>query len=122
MALIRFILGKVILFLDSIFSPRPKTRTEVEQQRLAGKLVGLELYQFHACPFCVKVRRFLKREGISIPLRDARSDPFRQELREGGGKVQVPCLKITQKDGTINWLYESDEIISYLRTELSLPA
>jgi glutathione S-transferase len=30
-----------------------------------------------------------------------------------GGKVQAPCLKITH-DNTVEWLYESGDIIDYL--------
>ncbi|RLW70923.1 MAG: glutaredoxin, partial [gamma proteobacterium symbiont of Stewartia floridana] len=36
------------------------------------------------------------------------------ELQQFGGKLQTPCLKIEQQDGD-RWLYESDDIIRYLR-------
>ena len=32
-----------------------------------------------------------------------------------GGKYQVPCLRITQENNEDNWLYESDDIILYLK-------
>jgi hypothetical protein len=36
------------------------------------------------------------------------------ELSQAGGKMQLPCLQIRHPDGT-EWLYESEDIISYLR-------
>jgi hypothetical protein len=36
-------------------------------------------------------------------------------LLEGGGQVKVPCLRITNADGNVEWMYESDDIISYLQ-------
>lgn len=37
-----------------------------------------------------------------------------QALMQGGGKTQVPCLRIEQADGSVEWMYESDDIIRYL--------
>ena len=39
----------------------------------------------------------------------------RSELVRGGGKAKVPCLRITDKAGVNQWMYESGEIITYLR-------
>lgn len=50
--------------------------------------------------------------GIDLKLRDISSDQeARSELENIGGKVQVPCLFIDGKP-----MYESDDIIAYLRT------
>jgi glutaredoxin len=116
MALVRTILGKLILFFDALFSPRSVTRPPAEQARIDASLKNLSLYQFHACPFCVKVRRYMKSRGIAIPLRDAKSELARGELLRGGGKVKVPCLRID--DGTTKWLYESNDIIAFLEKRL----
>ena len=35
-------------------------------------------------------------------------------LVDQGGKFQVPCLRI-EHEQQVTWLYESDEIIKYLR-------
>jgi glutathione S-transferase len=52
--------------------------------------------------------------NLPIVKRDAsQGSTFREELLQGGGKIQTPCLRI-EKDGAIEWLYESSEIISYL--------
>lgn len=41
------------------------------------------------------------------------------ELIAGGGKSQVPCLRIENQAGEASWLYESIDIIRYLRNELA---
>lgn len=122
MKAIRWVLGRIILFLDWLFTPRVRELTMEEQKRIASSSSGLELYQFESCPFCVKVRRFLKAEGITLPLVDALREPGRTELIRGGGRHQVPCLKITGADGNVTWLYESDDIIAYLRKNVATPA
>ncbi len=73
------------------------------------------LYQYAACPFCHRVRTFLDRAGIDMPMRDTMGDmaAFR-ELLVGGGRPTVPCLKITSASGETTWLYESNDIIDYL--------
>lgn len=76
----------------------------------------LALYQFQHCPFCVRVRREISRLGITVELRDAQHDPeHRTALAVGGGRVTVPCLRITHDDGDDEWLYESADINAWLR-------
>lgn len=85
-------------------------QAEVDQQT-----ENMVLYHFQMCPFCVKTRRQIRRLALSIENRDARNDPqWNQELINDGGKYQVPCLKITASDGSVNWMYESTEINQYL--------
>jgi glutathione S-transferase len=36
-------------------------------------------------------------------------------LQKGGGKIQTPCLQISDEQGNVTWLYESDDIIQYLQ-------
>jgi glutaredoxin len=74
----------------------------------------LALYQFHACPFCVKTRRTLHKLNVPVALRDAKNDAqARSELEQLGGKIKVPCLRI-EENGQSTWLYESKAIIAYL--------
>mgnify|MGYP003704360153 CR=1 FL=1 len=115
---IRWLIGRFILVLDALFAPQSKMRSIAEQGRLEKEFRNLSLYQFEACPFCVKVRRFMKASGFSLPLRDAKQEPFRSELLAGGGKVQVPCLRIEQEGGSVQWLYESSDIIAYLQAKM----
>jgi glutaredoxin len=116
MKIIRFVLGKIILFFDAAFTPKGMSRPAIEQAGVDSAARSLTLYQLQACPFCVKVRREMKRLSLSIPLRDVGTDPSAQaELMQGGKIDQVPCLKIPEADGRITWLYESSEINAYLQ-------
>ncbi len=115
MNLIRAVLGALILFLDRAFTPTPVHRPVEKQRQLEVELRHLALYQFEACPFCVKVRRAMKRLAMPIELRDARKVPaFGEELEREGGMRQVPCLRIDEHGGKVRWLYESSDIIAYL--------
>ena len=117
--MIRWILGKIIGALNALFPPRATSRSPEEQARIQSKLRNLSLYQFEFCPFCVKVRRAMKRMNIQIELRDAKQNPkFAEELVQGGGSLQVPCLRIAESNGSIRWMYESSDIIQYLESQL----
>jgi glutathione S-transferase len=77
------------------------------------------LYHYPSCGFCARVRRFLDEAGIAIELRNIHSDPQALfDLANGGGRTTVPCLRI-QRDGAVEWLYESLDIIDYLRSRLA---
>jgi len=55
-----------------------------------------------------------------MPLKDILTQPGNDtELIAGGGKSQVPCLRIEDEKGEVLWMYESIEIIRYLKVELS---
>ncbi|MGI2187904.1 glutathione S-transferase N-terminal domain-containing protein [Shewanella oncorhynchi] len=113
MFIIRWILGRIILFLNFVFSPKKRQRPLVEQQKIDAQTQVLALYQYPACPFCVKVRRAMRRQGLNIVTHDAKKAPHKDELIAQGGKQQVPCLRI-EENGQVQWLYESKEIINYL--------
>src|SRR5207245_1205076 len=112
--LIRTLLGMLIAAMNWLTSPKPLKRTSEAQARVDHEASRLALYQFEYCPFCIKVRRSIRRLGLKIELRDAKTSPHREELIQSGGDLQVPCLKITESAGDVKWLYESDEIIKYL--------
>ena len=115
MAIIRFILGKLILFFDWAFPPKGIKRDPAQQALIDGQTADLILYQYRACPFCVKVRRAMKRQGLKIETRDVkRSDGAREELLAGGGDLKVPCLRVGDR-----WIYESGETIWYLENRFS---
>lgn len=117
MKLIRNILGKAIIFFDSTFAPTPVKRSAEAQAMIDEKTKNLALYQYHMCPFCVKVRRTMTRLNLHIELRDAKgNETFANELLNEGGKKQVPCLRIQNEDGSVNWMYESDTINQYLES------
>ena len=112
---VRWVLGQIIIFIDWITRPKPIQRTEEAQKEIDTQTDNMVLYQFNQCPFCVKTRRQIHRLSLNIEKRDARNDPkWNQELINDGGKYQVPCLKITDKSGSVEWMYESTEINQFL--------
>lgn len=114
MQVVRKVLGALILFFDWLFTPRGIKRDPEVQAKINHETANLALYEFKACPFCVKVRRAMKRQSLSIETRDAkRCEISRQELEQGGGRVKVPCLRI-EEEGGVHWMYESADIIHYL--------
>ncbi|BAN47993.1 glutathione S-transferase N-terminal domain-containing protein [Metapseudomonas resinovorans] len=111
---VRVGLGQLIIFLDFITRPRKLRRSPEAQAQVAEATTGLALYQFNACPFCVKTRRAMHRLNLPIALRDAKHDEtHRAALLAGGGKIKVPCLRI-EENGESRWMYESNDIIRYL--------
>jgi len=113
---IRRIIGPIMLLIDKLTTPKGVSRPAEIQQQLDQATQQLALYQFKTCPFCMKVRREIKRLSLNIELRDAQHDiHHREQLQQGGGQVKVPCLRINQNEGDETWLYESDNVIQYLR-------
>jgi len=114
MKALRVGLGQLVILVDFLTRPSKKKRSQEAQAAVEASAKDLTLYQFHACPFCVKTRRTLHRLNVPMALRDAKNDPVhRQALLEGGGRVKVPCLRI-EEDGKVSWMYESKAIIAYL--------
>ncbi len=119
MKVIRWLLGKLILVLNAVFSPKGIKRNPQDQRQVDEKAKSLALYQFEACPFCVKVRRAMKRQSVNVALKDAKNNPqHRAELEQGGGRIKVPCLRI-EKNGQTQWMYESSDIVAYLEKEFA---
>jgi glutaredoxin len=119
---IRTILSGLILFFNWVFTPKSVKRDPEAQAKIDAEAKGLTLYQYEACPFCVKVRRSMKRAALPIATKDAkRCESSKQELVEGGGQLKVPCLKI-QENGEEKWMYESKEIINYLNNRFDQAA
>lgn len=74
----------------------------------------LALYYSKYCFFCQKVMMFLRGRDVDLELRSTSDRENAQALIAGGGKSQVPCLRIESPDGEVEWMYESDDIIRYL--------
>ena len=119
MKTIRKIVGAIILFIDSMTRPRPVQRSQEDQKNVDRLTEGLSLYQFNACPFCVKVRRTLHKLNLNVQLRDAKTDKIENELLKEGGKRKVPCLRI-EKDDKVQWMYNSKDIISYVQSAFAV--
>lgn len=79
----------------------------------------LALYEHELCGFCQQVRRTETRLTLptAVTSRNILHDPeARQELIKGGGRAVVPCLRIETASGEVSWLYESGDIIEYLKS------
>ncbi|RUO33150.1 glutaredoxin family protein [Aliidiomarina soli] len=111
---VRAVLTPVMLISETLTTPKPMQRSAQGQQEVDKACRDLALYQFRACPFCIKVRKEMRRLNLPIEIRDAQLDPkHRETLLQGGGKSKVPCLLIRHQDRE-EWLYESDDIKTYL--------
>lgn len=112
---VRIILIPFMYLWEYVTTPKGVVRAVAAQQAVDLQCQSLALYQFKTCPFCIKVRREMKRLSLPIVLRDAQKNPqHRAELLQGGGQIKVPCLQITDEQGNKQWLYESTEINQYL--------
>ena len=118
MKVIRWTLGRLIIFLDYVFSPKSKER-DIKSQDLVNTITNrYKLYQYYACPFCVKVRRFLRKESINIEFIDAKDEFHKKDLIQKGGMLKVPCLRVGSKKNQVKWIYESNEIINFISKEI----
>lgn len=112
---LRVILIPAVLLWEKLTTPKGMVRTPQDQQSVDEQTRNLVLYQFKTCPFCIKVRREIARLSLNIELRDAQHDEKnRADLLQGGGSLQVPCLKITDAQGQVQWMYESGDINAHL--------
>jgi len=110
--------GGLMAFISYLTSPRKIKRTHDAQLEVDKKAASMSLYQYFACPFCIKTRRTVHRLNIPLEYRDAqiRGGEHRNTLEQEGGQIKVPCLRID--DGaTTTWLYESSEIVAYLNQQ-----
>jgi len=54
--------------------------------------------------------------SLDVELKNiVRDKALRQELLKKGGKSQVPCLRVTKFGSRETWLYESLDIIRFLK-------
>ncbi len=110
--------------LDDWFRPAEKIsgveRPGAEQAEVDRLCQQLTLYHYESCMFCNRVKRAMLALKLNIELRDIlTSAENRTALIEGGGKATVPCLRIAGEDGCETWLYESADIIEYLRSRFA---
>ncbi|ART80239.1 glutaredoxin family protein [Oceanisphaera avium] len=75
----------------------------------------LALYEKDWCPFCERVKSVIKELNLPIAKCDISQPEHLQALMQGGGQRMVPCLRIETAPQEYFWLYESADIIHYLR-------
>lgn len=113
---LRIVLGPVMLLKERLTRPAALQRSAERQAEVDAQCAGLALYQFKTCPFCIKVRREMDTLALPIARLDAQHDAqHRAALLQGSGATKVPCLRITDAYGSVQWLSESGAIVDYLR-------
>lgn len=113
---LRLVIAPLLLLWEWLTRPSGVRRAPNEQREVNRQCRDIVLYQYRTCPFCVKVRQEMRRLSLKIEQLDAQHDAKnRQDLEQGGGRTMVPCLRITDQAGNARWMYESGEIIEYLR-------
>jgi glutaredoxin len=118
--LLRTVIAPFILLWEWLTTPKGVLRAPEKQRQIDAECRGLALYQYKTCPFCVKVRREMRRLSLNIDLLDVQHNAQnRAELLQGGGKTMVPCLKLTDAKGNSTWMYESAQIIQYLHSRFA---
>lgn len=116
--LLRLVLTPFMLLSEKLTTPKAIPRSPEQQAAIDKATESLALYQFRACPFCIKVRKEMARLGLNVELRDAQHNvEHREDLMNGGGAVKVPCLLITNNAGEKQWMYESDDINTWLNRQ-----
>ncbi|MFZ2854759.1 MAG: glutathione S-transferase N-terminal domain-containing protein [Rhodocyclaceae bacterium] len=113
---LRIVIGPLLLLWEFLTRPQGVKRLPAVQEKVDRQCDDIVLYQYVTCPFCIKVRQEMRRLSLGIERRDAQpAGVHREALVCGGGQAKVPCLKITDQAGNSQWMYESGEIIAYLR-------
>lgn len=82
---------------------------------IVERIEQLALYEKDWCPYCVRVKSVIKELGLTVQSCDTGQQEHLQALMQGGGQRMVPCLRIESESGQYFWLYESADIIAYLR-------
>lgn len=75
-----------------------------------------DLFILESCPYCHKVMDFLKENNIKYHKFDIINKDNVLRLLSVGGKEQVPFL---YDEDTNEKIYESDDIIEYIKKTLS---
>ena len=113
---LRVALGPFMVLGETLTRPKGVSRDALAQKQVDEACRDLTLYQYRTCPFCIKVRHEMRRLSLTVEGRDPqRNDADRGELAAGGGRVKVPCLRVSEANGDSQWLYDSDRIIAFLR-------
>ncbi len=75
------------------------------------------LYYHNMCPFCLMVLRDLPKVSVDVEKRDVMRHPaYRQEQKKATGRTTVPCLLIENEQGEKEWMYESSDIVRFLKS------
>ena len=98
-------------------------RSAAEQSEVDTQTAAMALYHYDGCYFSAKVKKAISVLKLKIELRDILANTEHGEiLLKNGGKTTVPCLYLEETSGRPGtWMYESDDIIRYLRERFGSP-
>lgn len=117
---LRVILAPFVLLWELVSRPKGMVRPAALQADVDQQCQNLALYQYRTCPFCIKVRQEMRRLSLPVARMYVQKDgKNREDLTRAGGQTKVPCLKITDQAGNSQWMYDSKEIIAYLRSRFA---
>ena len=117
---IRFLLSPFMLLWEVVSRKQPVARSPAAQQSVDAQCKSLALYQFTTCPFCIKVRKEMHHLALPSARRDAQHNAAnRAELLAPTGLTKVPCLRITDANGQVQWMHDSKAIIGYLQNRFA---
>ena len=89
---------------------------------MTDQLGKLQLYYYNGCFYCSMVRNAASELSIELELRDIhRSPDHMKELVSARGRRTVPVLRIESTDGSVQWMPDSRDIVSYLRQRAGAP-
>lgn len=93
----------------------PVVRSAEEQASVDAQTAKLNLYHYDSCPYCRRVRNHIDQLSLNIEYKNIQLEPQnRADLIAGGGRPTVPSLRIEGVDGSVQWMYESSDIMAYL--------
>lgn len=101
--------------LKGLFGQSRPLRSPEAQAEADRQCQNLSLYDLQFCPYCLKVRMQMKALELKIALRNIDEAKWGNELMREGGKFQAPCLRIQHGPDKVEWLYESEDIIAWLK-------
>ena len=98
-------------------------RSAAEQSAVDTQTASMALYHYDGCYFSAKVKKAITVLKLKIELRDILANTKHGEiLLKHGGKTTVPCLYLGEtNERPDTWMYESDDIIRYLREKFECP-
>ncbi|UZK03301.1 glutaredoxin family protein [Venatoribacter cucullus] len=75
------------------------------------------LHYYDTCPFCQRVLAVLPDLKVPVEKRNVMQNrDWAKQQAQATGRTTVPCLLITDDNGKETWLYESADIIRYLKS------
>ncbi len=114
------LVGRPTKVLENLYFRFLGVLSKGAETREKKRLTGCTLYHFQLSPYSYLVRRALVKWDAEIPMKDVlENHEAWLEVTQGGTRDRYPCLKIEQSGQPVQWMYESRNIIRYLKSRLA---